>query len=78
VGCLLLLWFFNKVPGVFLRQGIIVGISWLIINWLLDFIILIPMSKIGYGDYFLQIGLRYLVMPTISVSIGYTLQNKEG
>lgn len=77
LGCVFLIWFFKRVKTNYLKQGFVVGLSWLAINWLLDFIILIPMSKMSISDYFIQIGLRYLVMPIISISMGYIIQNKE-
>ena len=68
--------YFNKVEKEFYKEGILLGAVWLGINWLLDFIALLPLSKMAYGQYFAEIGLRYLVMPVFTVSIGYILGKK--
>lgn len=52
-------------------------IVWLVINWILDLVVLVPMAKMAIGIYFAHIGLRYLMIPTMSISMGYLLQNKE-
>ncbi|WP_459202139.1 hypothetical protein [Methanococcus sp. CF] len=76
VGVSLLVLYFKDIEKDYLLEGISVGVFWLIINLILDIIILIPMSKMTYVDYFSQIGLRYLIIPTISTSMGYLLKIK--
>lgn len=68
--------YFNKVGRDFLKEGLILGLVWLIVNWLLDFVVLLPLSKMPYGQYFKEIGLRYLVMPAMTVPLGYVLGKK--
>jgi uncharacterized membrane protein YpjA len=68
--------YFNKVEKDYLKEGIGLGIVWLIVNWLLDFAALLPLSKMPYLQYFKEIGLRYLVMPAMTVPIGYILSKK--
>ena len=75
-GSLLLILYFKKLVSNYLQQGVIVGLVWLAINYVLDFVITMPMSKLTFADYFAQIGLRYLVIPLTSVTIGYLLSKK--
>jgi hypothetical protein len=35
------------------------------------------MSGISIADYFIQIGIRYLAIPAMSVAVGTTLENKK-
>ncbi len=70
-GAYLLIVYFKQLKENFLKEGLIVGFSWLVINWLLDILILLPMAKMSFGDWFTQIGLRYLVIPVFSISFGY-------
>ena len=70
-GATLLVLYFKKIKKDYLKEGIIIGIDWLIINIVLDLIILIPMSGMTTGTYFAQIGLRYLIIPIMSISMGY-------
>ncbi|MFH1684427.1 MAG: hypothetical protein ABIA67_06060 [Candidatus Margulisiibacteriota bacterium] len=68
--------YFDKIKKDYLKEGIILGLVWLAVNWLLDFAALLPLSKMPYGQYFAEIGLRYLAMPVFTVSIGYILEKK--
>lgn len=76
-GAILLVSYFKKVNEDYLREGILVGVIWFCINILLDLVVLIPMSKMPIPDYFTQIGLRYLVMPAMSIAVGAALANKK-
>ncbi|MBL7093822.1 hypothetical protein ISS22_07600 [candidate division KSB1 bacterium] len=73
-GAYLLVVYFKQLKENFLKEGLVVGFSWLIINWLLDIVILLPMAKMAFSDWFTQIGLRYLVIPVFSISFGYIAQ----
>jgi uncharacterized membrane protein YpjA len=76
-GAILLISYFKKINIGYLKEGIYVGITWFVINILLDLFVLIPMSGMAISDYFLQIGLRYLVMPVMSIMVGIALENKK-
>jgi uncharacterized membrane protein YpjA len=73
----LLISYFKKIDTRYLKEGIIVGLTWFGINILLDLLVLIPMSGMSVTDYFTQIGLRYLVMPVMSIMVGASLANKK-
>jgi uncharacterized membrane protein YpjA len=76
-GAILLVSYFKKVNENYLTEGILVGIIWFCLNILLDLLVLVPMSKMPIPDYFAQIGLRYLVMPAMSIAVGAALTNKK-
>jgi hypothetical protein len=65
---LLLLGFRTVRPG--LMTGLVIGLYWLALNWLLDIAVLVPMAGLDIGGYFADIGLRYLVLPMIAVGMG--------
>ncbi|MCX9079514.1 MAG: hypothetical protein OIN90_02255 [Candidatus Methanoperedens sp.] len=73
----LLISYFKKINADYFKEGIIVGLIWFGINILLDLLILIPMSGMSITDYFTQIGIRYLVIPAMSIAIGTSLENKK-
>ncbi len=75
-GCYLLFRYFKVVDSNFIKHGVIVGFSWFAINILLDSIILVPMMKSTYTDYFMSIGLGYIAIPAISITMGYLLERK--
>ncbi|MBF3317536.1 hypothetical protein ISU75_18600, partial [Leptospira borgpetersenii serovar Hardjo-bovis] len=62
-----------RIPGKEFRILFATGFIWLTINWGLDFLILLPMSKMNVEDYFIQIGLRYLTMIFISFTVGWIM-----
>ena len=76
-GAFLLISYFKNTHANYLYEGIIVGLTWLGINILLDLVVLVPMSGMSIADYFTQIGLRYLVMPVMSIMVGAALANKK-
>ena len=76
-GVILLLIYFKSIDKNYVREGIIVGLIWLAINWFFDLIILVPMAQMGIWTYFSQIGLRYLLIPTMSISLGIIGKMKD-
>jgi len=76
-GAILLISYFKKINIGYLKEGVYVGITWFVINILLDLLVLIPMTGMAISDYFFQIGLRYLVMPVMSIMVGVALENKK-
>ncbi|MBM9591345.1 hypothetical protein JWG41_12875 [Leptospira sp. 201903075] len=76
-GCFLLYRYFLLVDSKFLKEGIIIGTSWISINWILDFLILLPMSKMQIDVYFIQIGFRYLSLLFFAIAMGSILEQKN-
>jgi hypothetical protein len=74
VGTVLMVWLFLRIREGYLREGILIGFSWLVINWVMDWLVLLPMSGMDVSTYFSQIGIRYLVIPIIAVSMGFVLE----
>ena len=68
--------YYRFVQVNFIREGYIIGVSWLVINLLLDLIILVPMAKMQFRDYVMAIGIRYLQIPIICITIGMLLHRK--
>ena len=73
----LLVSYFKKINVDYLKEGIIVGLTWFGLNILLDLVVLVPMSGMSIPDYFAQIGLRYIAIPAMSIMIGAALANKK-
>jgi hypothetical protein len=75
VGVLLLAAAFRRVTPT-LASGVVIGCYWLVLNLVLDLAILVPMSGRGIGDYLMDIGLRYLLLPIISAGMGWVAQRE--
>lgn len=76
-GSYLLYRYFQAVTAEYVRQGVTVGLLWMAINLVLDFIFLVPMSKLTLTDYLLTIGISYLAIPPIAICMGFILANKK-
>ena len=71
--------YFRKVKADFLKEGIVVGIVWLMICLVLDLLMFTegPM-KMSLADYMMDIGLVYLMIPIITVGFGWVLGKVSG
>jgi hypothetical protein len=76
VGCYFLYRYFSSVVEHFAKEGAITGITWLLINLVLDFIILVPFAKMELKDYIVTIGIRYLQIPIITYITGRIVERK--
>jgi len=77
VGTFLLVRYFDNVKKDHVKEGLIVGAAWAVMNWALDFVVLIPMMKVDVPTYFMSIGLRYLMVPIISVGMGMAIEKAK-
>jgi len=64
--------YFKKVNGNYLKEGLLLGVVWLIISIVIDLTMFMqgPM-KMGFADYLMDIGLTYFIIPTITIGFGY-------
>ena len=76
-AAVLLISYFKNIYADFLKESIILGFTWFFINILLDLIVLVQMWGMSFGDYFTQIGLRYVVIPVMCITVGAALENKK-
>jgi uncharacterized membrane protein YpjA len=75
-GATLLALYFKRLERNYLYEGVKVGLVWFALNIILDLVVLVPMSGMSIGAYFAEIGLRYLILPTMSIAIGYVAEMK--
>ena len=69
LGAFLLFRLFEEFPAS-LASGIAVGSIWFLMNIPLDLSILVPMTKMNWGEYFSGIGIRYLLIPIMAGAMG--------
>ncbi len=69
--------YLKKLTIGFLREGILTGVIWFIINIGLDLMLFMegPM-KMSFADYMMDIGFTYLIIPTVTIGFGYLLQRR--
>jgi len=76
VGTVLTARYFLDVKSDFLREGIVLAVVWIVVNWLLDFVALLPFTELTLPRYFLEIGLRYLAIVAPTVAVGFVLERR--
>lgn len=77
VGIVLLAYYFKKVNANYVKEGIVVGIIWFVMNIVLDLIVLVGLFKTPILDYLISPGIGYLNMPVMSIGIGWILSGKK-
>ena len=78
VGSVLASLYFMAVQRDFLREAIVLSAVWMVVNWLLDYVALLPFSGQSLPRYFVEIGFRYLAIGWLVLAIGYVLERKIG
>jgi len=78
VGALLAIRYFRDTEKDFAKEGAILGFSWLVINSVLDIIVLVYLLKgMDLSAWAGQIGIRYLVMPIITIAMGVAMGYRD-
>ncbi len=68
---------FHSVRTDYVRTGIRTGLIWTVLNWALDLIVLVGLMKTPAGMYVMDVGLRYLAIPVITVGCGILLERER-
>ena len=76
IGSVAIVLYFKKIEKQYVKHGAIAGLTWFVINIILDIFILLPMSKMSMNEYIAQIGIRYLLIPIMCILVAYVLNKK--
>lgn len=77
VGPALAVYYFLDVKKEYLRESIVLAVTWLLVNWFLDIVILLQFTHQTLAQYFSQIGVEYIGMTAPIIAIGYLLERKQ-
>ena len=69
--------YFLGIRANYLRESFVVAAVWLVVNWVLDFVALLPFTHQTLPQYFLEIGLSYIGFMAPIIAIGYLLEKKQ-
>ncbi len=72
-GMLFAAWYFFRVGGNYTKEGLQLGMIWLVIMVVLDWLFLVPFVG-GEGAWFASIGLGYLGIPVKTTIFGWALE----
>ncbi|MFH1031195.1 MAG: hypothetical protein V1767_01290 [Chloroflexota bacterium] len=69
--------YFKKVESAFLKEGVLLGLVFLVISLVIDLLMFSrgPMAM-PLADYVTDIGFTYLLIPMITFGMGYILKRK--
>lgn len=70
---------FKTVDKDYVKEGVMIGITWLIINLIIDLIIMVLLEspmQMSIGDYMMDIGLTYVIIPVITIGFGMILEKR--
>ena len=71
--------YFKTVNKDYVKEGVMIGITWLIINLIIDLIIMVLLEspmQVSIGDYMMDIGLTYVIIPVITIGFGMILEKR--
>lgn len=71
-------YYLKNLDAKSVKKGVIAGLVWFIISIIIDMVLFLPASpmQMGFADYIMDIGLTYVMIPVITVGMGYMAQNK--
>ena len=75
-GMLFASWYFFRVKGNYMKEGLMIGIVWMVIGWILDYVALLPFTGQTFAAYFAAIGLGYISIPVAITIFGWALDKK--
>lgn len=70
--------YFKDIKTNFVMEGIVTGVVWFIIAIVIDLLMFMPASPMhmNFADYMMTVGVKYLIIPVVTVGTGYMAQNK--
>jgi len=62
-----------------IREGILIGVSWFVISIAIDLVLFLPPSpmQMNLTSYMEDIGVTYIMIPMITIGMGYMAFNKS-
>ncbi|MFH1447855.1 MAG: hypothetical protein ABIG39_03245 [Candidatus Micrarchaeota archaeon] len=77
-GVFLAVRYFKEIKGDYVKEGIIIGVTWFAINIVLDLVMVFSgFFQMAVAKYFTDIGLRYLCLPIYTIGMGYVLKHSK-
>jgi len=70
--------YFKKIEKESLKEGLIAGVLWITLGLAIDLLLFLPASpmQMSFSDYMMDIGLTYLIILMIPISIGALVSKK--
>lgn len=71
--------YLSKINREFVKEGIFIGIVWLVISLVIDLILFMPESpmQMTLSDYIMDIGITYLIILIIPLGSAYLMKKNS-
>lgn len=76
-GLILVRWSFRRHWLDPLPWGVVLGSAWLVMNWILDLTVLLPLTGMPFSDWLVQVGLRYALIPSMAILAGLVVAQER-
>ena len=69
--------YFKKIDINFVKEGALIGLIWFAISIIIDLIMFLPESsmQMTFENYMMDIGVTYLIIPVITIGLGYSYKS---
>jgi hypothetical protein len=70
--------YLKTIETGFIKEGVIIGVIWLVISIVIDLTLFLPPSpmQMSFNNYMMDIGVTYIMIPVITIGMGYMAENK--
>lgn len=70
--------YLKNAEGDLLREGILIGVIWFLMSVIIDLFLFLPPNpmQMSITGYFTDIGITYLIIPIITIGMGYLTGKK--
>ncbi len=70
--------YLKSIQKEFVKESILIGVTWFLINVIIDLIMFLPVSpmQMTLNDYMADIGITYLIIPVITMGMGYLVKSQ--
>jgi hypothetical protein len=78
MAVLMAYFYLKNIKTGFIKEGVIIGVVWFVINIAIDLVMFIPPSpmQMTLVNYMMDIGITYLIIPIITIGMGYMAEYK--
>jgi len=70
--------YLKNIETGFIKEGVMIGVVWFVINIAIDLVMFLPPSpmQMTLTNYMMDVGITYLMIPVITIGMGYLLDSK--
>jgi len=77
ITVVLAFFYLRNVGTDLIKEGVVIGVVWFLVNIIIDLALFLPPSpmQMSLTNYLADIGVTYLMIPVITIGMGYLADN---